>query len=162
MTPLRALDPFDWPAVLGLIRAEFAYMEGRIDPPSSMHRLTEADLAAKARIGEIWVMGPPIRACVVLTPQADSLYIGKLAVDSAHRGRGLARALIGQAERSARARGLAALELETRVELVENQAAFVRMGFYEIARRAHAGFDRPTSVTYRRAVATTDPEIDVG
>lgn len=26
--------------VLALIRCSFAYMDGRIDPPSSMHRLT--------------------------------------------------------------------------------------------------------------------------
>ena len=33
-------------ALLALIQSEFAFMDGRIDPPSSMHRLTAADLAA--------------------------------------------------------------------------------------------------------------------
>jgi phosphinothricin acetyltransferase len=41
------------------------------------------------------------------------------------------------------------LELKTRVELVENQAAFARMGFVEIGQTSHAGFPNPTSVTMR-------------
>ena len=48
--------------------------------------------------------------------------------------------------------GLAMLGLQTRVELVENQTAFRAMGFQEVGRTAHPGYDRPTSITYRRAV----------
>lgn len=152
MTPYRARAPFDWAALLHLIRSEFAYMEPRIDPPSSMHRLTEADIAAKAETGEVWVIGSPPLACVFLTRQPDSLYVGKLAVAADQRGKGLARALIDVAEARARDLGLGWLELETRVELLENHAAFTRMGFQEVGRKAHAGFDRPTSITFRRAV----------
>lgn len=152
MTPHRALPPYDWAALLSLIRAEFAYMDGQIDPPSSMHRLTEADIAAKATSGEVWVIGTPPRACVFLTPQADSLYIGKLAVAANHRGQGLARSLIAQAEARARALGLPALTLETRVELVQNHAAFRAMGFSEVARSCHPGYDRPTSITFRKRI----------
>ena len=153
MIPYRARAPFDWAALLQLIRAEFAYMEPRINPPSSMHRLTEADIAAKAETGEVWVIGTPPVACVFLTYQPESLYIGKLAVAADQRGKGLAWALIDVAEVRARDLGLGWLELETRVELVENQAAFARMGFHEVGRKAHAGFDRPTSITFRKAVA---------
>ena len=152
MIPYRARAPFDWVALLHLIRAEFAYMEPRINPPSSMHRLTEADIAAKAETGEVWVIGTPPVACVFLTYQPESLYIGKLAVAAQQRGKGLARALIDVAEARARDLGLGWLELETRVELSENHAAFARMGFQEVGRKAHAGFDRPTSITFRRAV----------
>lgn len=151
MIPYRARAPFDWVALLHLIRAEFAYMEPRINPPSSMHRLTEADIAAKAETGEVWVMGTPPVACVFLTYQPESLYIGKLAVAADQRGKGLARALVDVAEDRARDLGLGWLELETRVELVENHAAFARMGFHELGRKAHAGFDRPTSITFRKA-----------
>ena len=38
MTPYQAVAPYDWPALLALIQAAFAGMDGRIDPPSSMHR----------------------------------------------------------------------------------------------------------------------------
>lgn len=47
MTPVRVQAPNDWGAVLALIRSEFAYMDRVIDPPSSMHRLTEANIAGR-------------------------------------------------------------------------------------------------------------------
>jgi predicted GNAT superfamily acetyltransferase len=91
-------------------------------------------------------------ACLFLTPRPGVLYLGKLAVASGHRGRGFARALVDVAGMRARARGLPMLELQTRVELVENHAAFHALGFVEVGRTAHPGFDRPTSVTFRRRV----------
>ena len=145
MTPRRA-TPADLPATLALIQSAFAFMEGRIDPPSSMHRLTVGDLAQS----EVWVIDAPPIACIVLTPKADALYLGKLAVAASKRGKGHARTLITLAETRARALGLAALELQTRIELIENQRTFEAMGFTELARTAHEGYDRPTSITYRR------------
>jgi GNAT superfamily N-acetyltransferase len=153
MTPTRAADPALWPAILALLQAEFAYMQGRIDPPSSLCDLTPAALSDHTRKGEIWVIGSPPVACVFLTPRPSSLYVGKLAVAASHRRQGLARQLIALAETRARALNLPALELQTRVELVENHATFRALGFVEIARTAHPGYDRPTSVTFRRPVA---------
>lgn len=146
----RRLTPDDATATLALIRAEFAYMDGRIDPPSSMHRLTEADILQQNESGEVWLTGTPPLACVFLTPHSDSLYLGKLAVAFAARGTGLARRLVALAEARARALGLSALELQTRVELTENHAAFRALGFVETARTAHKGYARPTSVTFRK------------
>lgn len=152
MTPQRATDPALWPPILALLHQAFAYMEGRIDPPSSLRDLTPEALTRQAEVGEIWVIGAPV-ACVFLTPKPGALYVGKLAVADGWRGRGLARRLIDVATQRARDMGLPALELQVRVELVENQAAFRAMGFVEVGRTAHPGFDRPTSITYRRAVA---------
>lgn len=139
------------PAVLALVRRSFAYMDGVIDPPSSMLRLTLADLAAQAVAGEIWVIGD-VAACVLLTPRTEALYIGKLAVAAQARGQGHAWTLIDLAADRAQTLGLTALELQTRIELRANQAAFAAMGFVEVARTAHPGYDRPTSITYRRPV----------
>ena len=151
MQPQR-LDPTaDFAPVLHLIQTEFAYMDGRIDPPSSLRDLTPEALTRQAEVGEIWVIGAPV-ACVFLTPKPGALYVGKLAVAEGFRGQGLARRLIEVAEARAREIGLPALELQTRVELVENQAAFLAMGFTEVGRTAHPGYDRATSITYRRAV----------
>ena len=153
MTPYRCVDPFDWGAILALLRAEFAYMQGVVDPPSSLHRLTEEDIAEQARAGEVWAIGTPPIACVFFTLKPQALYIGKLAVSAQHRRKGLAKALMGVAEARARALGLSALELQTRVELAENHATYLAMGFTETGRSAHPGYDRPTSVTYRKRVS---------
>lgn len=140
----------DFAPVLALIRTSFAFMDGRIDPPSSVHRLTTGDLARAARSGEVWVIEDPgqLIACVVLTPNPDHLYLGKLAVDPAYRRQGLAAQLVSRALAQTRTRALPELRLETRVELAENHAAFRAMGFAETARTAHPGFDRPTSITF--------------
>jgi predicted N-acetyltransferase YhbS len=143
-----AQDPFDWDAGLALIRRAFAGMDGRIDPPSSIHRYTPEDL----KTGEFWVIGTPPMACVLLTPKPGALYLGKLAVAPGLTRQGLARALIRQAETRARALGLPVLELQTRIELVENHATFRALGFQETARTAHQGYDRPTTITFRKSV----------
>ena len=152
---LRRLHPgdADLPAVLLLIQGAFSYMDGRIDPPSSMHRLTLESLDDMAAEGEVWAVGSPVVACFVLTRRPDSLYLGKLAVAPLARGRGLARRLIELADTRARELGLPCIELQTRVELVENHATFAALGFHMVGESAHPGFDRSTSLTFRRAVS---------
>jgi hypothetical protein len=151
-TPRRLSPGEDTRPLLALIRDSFADMEGRISPPSSVRRLTDPDIALQAVEGEVWLLedlGQSV-ACMFLTPRPDSLYLGKLAVAATHRRQGLARQLVVQAEVRARARGLPVLELQTRVELEENHAAFRAMGFAEAGRTAHPGYDRPTSITFRK------------
>jgi GNAT superfamily N-acetyltransferase len=157
MTPWRVTGRQDWPALLHLIQGSFEGMEGRIDPPSSAASLTVEDIARMAQGGEIWAIGRPPLACVVLTPKPGALHLGKLAVAASHRGRGLARALIAEAETRARALGLPMLELQTRVELVENHVAFRAMGFTQTGSSAHPGFDRPTSLRFTKPVPPDAP-----
>lgn len=146
----RIMAPFDWAALLVLIRAEFAYMDGVIDPPSSMHRLTVEEIARQASACEVWAIGSPPVACMFLTVKEDWLYLGKLAIASDRRRQGLARALVDTAMARAVALGLQGVELQTRVELTANHAAFAALGFVETGRSAHAGFDRATTLTFRR------------
>lgn len=152
MIPHRATVPYDWPALLALITRAFAGMEGRIDPPSSLHRLTAEGIARQAEQGEVWVIGTPPAACIFLTPRADALYLHKLAVDPAAHRQGHARRLIDLAETRARALGLPALELSTRVELVENHATFQALGFRQVGQTRHDGYDRTTSLTFRKTL----------
>lgn len=146
MTPERARDA---QGVLDLLHLCFAGMEGRIDPPSSLFRLTVDDIVEHP---EVWTLGQPPFACVFLTSCAGALYVGKLAVHPDHQGRGLARKLIDHAALRAQALGLDALELHTRIELVENHVAFAAMGFHRVGDTTHPGFDHPTSVTFRKRV----------
>ena len=147
--PFLARDPFDWPGLLALIQRAFAGMEGRIDPPSSLHRLTAEGLAA---LGEVWVLGRPAVACMVLKRVSGGLYLGKLAVEPALQGRGLGRLMVARAEDRARELGLTQVELETRVELEENHRFYRALGYVEVGRSAHAGYERPTSVRYVKQV----------
>ena len=136
--------------VLSLVQRSFAFMEGRIDPPSSMHRLTTDAIAQQCRDGEVWTLDNPIAACIFLSPKPEALYISKLAVDEPMRGRGLARKLIRHSEIRAHDLNLPALELETRIELTENHLAFDRMGFTKTAEAAHDGYERPTFIIMRK------------
>lgn len=144
----------DWEVVLHLIQNAFAYMEGRIEPPSSMHRLTAATLAEKAQREVCFLAhdGREINGCLFCETIDTSLYINKLSVNPEHQGIGIGRALMEEAETHARAEGCQALELETRIELTENQAAFRAMGFEKVGETAHAGFMKPTSIIMRKSL----------
>jgi GNAT superfamily N-acetyltransferase len=149
-----SVDFADWEAVRTLIQDAFAYMEGRIDPPSSASRLTPQSMAVDAANGALFLaeLVNELVGCVFVRPKGDALYIGKLAVRPGLKRTGIGTALVRAARAEARSLGLNALELQTRVELTENHAAFDRMGFIKTAETAHPGYKRPTSITMRLQV----------
>lgn len=150
---MRLEPSFDrYEELLALILKSFAYMDGRIDPPSSAHTLSPDSLRRKSKeeIGFVVADGQDLLGCMFLKPEPDSLYIGKLAIDPVHQGKGLGRRLLAAAEATARDLCLPALRLQTRIELTENHAAFATWGFVETSRYAHPGFTRPTSIEMRK------------
>lgn len=152
-TKPRRLSPVDDPdALLALIRDSFAYMEGRIDPPSSMTRLTADSIRDHLTTGEIWIIGPASapEACIFLSPDPPALYLGKLAVAASARRKGHGRRLVTHAEARARAAGFDRLTLQSRIELTENHTTFRHLGFTKIAVTAHPGYSRPTSITFEK------------
>ncbi|MGF9565225.1 GNAT family N-acetyltransferase [Neorhizobium sp. JUb45] len=144
-----------WDELLALILSSFAYMDGMIDPPSSANRLTLAVLAYKAKdeIAFVAIDDGKLVGCVFCKPEAEFLYVGKLAIAPAFQGKGLGRKLLAKAEDVARDRKLPALRLETRIELVGNHATFGRWGFEKTAENRHAGFDRTTSIEMQKQLA---------
>jgi GNAT superfamily N-acetyltransferase len=144
-----------WPQLLDLILRSFASMDGVIDPPSSALLLKPASLAERTAKEFCFVARKDGRlvGCVFAGDHGDALYIGKLAVDPAEQGKGIGRRLIAAVEDLALRLRKPALELETRVELTSNHAFFRRAGFVEVGRTAHAGYDRPTSITFRKRLA---------
>jgi len=145
----------DWPRLVGLVRDSFAYMDSRIDPPSSLKEMGIEEFKAKA-VEETLILAEDdqtIIGCAFAALRDDCVYVGKVAVAQAARGKGVARAMFAAAEALAREHGREFLELQTRVELVENQATFAALGFQKVAESAHAGYDRPTSITMRKRVA---------
>lgn len=154
-TPKQVDLYYDWAALLALLRVNFAYMDGRIDPPSSLHRLTLPDLSAFSESDEIWVIecnNTPI-ACVFLTKKQESLYLGRLCVDRGWRVKSLAHQLVDLAADRAAALGYNSLTLDVRIELGENQAAFKAMGFKKTAELSHQGFDKVTYYAFSKAVS---------
>ena len=153
----------DWQGLLALVQAAFGYMEGQIDPPSSLSRMDAAALRAKARDESLLLAraqdGPQARliGCLFAAERPGALYVSKLAVRPDLQGAGVGAALMAAAEALALARGLPALELQTRVELTGNHAAFARMGFAQVGATAHPGYDRPTSLTFRKRLRAPQP-----
>ncbi len=58
--------------------------------------------------------------------------VGALVVDARHRGAGLGRALLGRAERWARARGLARIGLESRTTRERAHAFYRGLGYRDV------------------------------
>ena len=147
----------DWVEVLDLLHRAFANVEGRIDPPSSLHAMDEMSLAAKAT-EEMCLLAEDedgaLIGCLFGAVDEDALLISKLAVDPDRQGEGIGRALMELAEAEARAAELQFLRLQTRVELTENHLAFGRLGFVESGFTSHPGYDRPTSVTMAKPLSS--------
>jgi GNAT superfamily N-acetyltransferase len=144
----------DWTGLLALLRSAYAYMETRIDPPSSLLRMDVAQLEEKAREEALILAfeGQRLIGCGFASLREDCVYVGKLAVDATVRRRGVARKVMEAVEALARAHGRPYVELETRIELIENHETFAALGFAKVTESAHPGFDRPTSITMRKPV----------
>ncbi|QWW67899.1 GNAT family N-acetyltransferase [Rhizobium sp. WYJ-E13] len=156
MTPFRIDEGFArWNELLDLVLASFAYMEGRIDPPSSAIRLTVESLVEKTRVEIAYAVENDGRlaGCIFLRPETDCLYVGKLAVLPSAQGKGVGRRLLDIAEKTACDLGLSALRLETRIELVGNHSTFAAWGFVKTAEKSHPGFTRVTFIEMRKALA---------
>lgn len=148
-------DYGDWQGLLTLILQAFAYMAGRIDPPSSALRLTPESVARQVEAGAVFIAeeAGELVGSIFCEVKGEALYLGKLAVRPDCQGRGIGRALLRAAEDEARRLGLAMLELQTRIELVENHATFARLGFVKTAESAHPGYAQATSITMRRGLS---------
>jgi len=138
--------------VLRLIQGSFAYMDGRIDPPSSMHTLSVEDIMDQCDSGEVWTLGDPIIACMFLRPEDDCLYLGKVAVSESKRGRGIGRLMIEHAAMRAVLHNKNSLELYTRIELLENHLVFSKLGFKVVREASHQGYVKPTFLIMRKLI----------
>lgn len=143
-----------WTALHALLTAAFAGMEERIDPPSSLRRMDPGALAAKARDGILVLAcsGDDLIGCGFGQIADGSLGLSKLAVRPDWQRRGVLRRMVGVFEAEARQARCTALTLQTRIELTGNHAAFAALGFRRVGETSHPGYDRPTSLTFRKAL----------
>jgi len=142
------MTPEDCRTVAALIRTAFAAQPTRIDPPASALRETEATVAAHlaAGGGAVACAGEQIVGSVMWEPKDTGLYLERLAVHPAWRGRGIARTLVAATEAAARLAGAPRVHLGTRLVLSGNRRLFASCGFVEVARHAHPGYAAPTWV----------------
>ena len=142
----------DWHKLHRLLMDCFAYMEERIAPPSSLMQMSPETLREKSREETLVIVrhNDELIACGFLKEASDAIYLGKLAVRHDRRGLGLLRKIVAEAEQLASSRNKNVLELQARVELIENHATFAALGFVQTSTTAHEGYDRPTSITMRK------------
>jgi ribosomal protein S18 acetylase RimI-like enzyme len=152
---LRAATAADAPAVAATIAAAFEQYRGRLEPESGAFRETAEGIAAELARDSGAILAEQngkVLGCVMLKIVEGDLYFGRLSVVPAARGRGIARRLVEAVEDEARRRELAGVRLGVRIVLTENQELFTSMGYVEIGREAHEGFDHPTSINMRKAL----------
>ena len=150
-------QPSDALQVVALIHDSFQEYYGRLNPPSAALRENATTIAAEmedgstafiARLGEVAI------GCVVARAKGNDLYFGRLSVLPKFRGVGAAAQLVGAVEKAAIEGRHDGVLLAVRIALPGNQRFFARLGYSEIGRTAHAGFDHPTSIDMRKSIDT--------
>jgi tRNA threonylcarbamoyladenosine biosynthesis protein TsaE len=121
--------------VLGVVHAGFGAREV-LDPPSSAPEETvESVRTALAEHGGLLAtseLGPV--GGLLLEPDGDVLALRRVSVHPDRQGRGVARALVRQAERTAVARRYSATQVLARAELPRTVRFWQRLGYVETDR----------------------------
>jgi ribosomal protein S18 acetylase RimI-like enzyme len=156
---IRAATAGDAPAIAELVRLAFATQSRPTNPPSSALKETAATIAEHlARWGGAVLEIEGGMAGVVLWEEQDgALYVGRLSVHPDFRRRGIARALMDEAEREARRRRMPRMTLGVRLELEDNRRLFRSCGFEDVELRSHTGFSEPTWVLMERRLTSDSP-----
>jgi ribosomal protein S18 acetylase RimI-like enzyme len=152
---LRTATTADATTIAATIAAAFMQYRGRLVPESSAFRETPDAITEQIGAGSSVIVAERngvMIGCVVAESMEGDLYFGRLAILPEARGLGLAKRLIGAVEEEARRLGLPGVRLGVRIALVDNQRLFRSLGYREISREAHPGFDHPTSINMRKAL----------
>ncbi len=153
---LRPATLSDASALASTIAAAFEQYRGKLIPESGAFGETTESIVNDLQNGMGGIVaernGKTIGSVMTLPLHGD-LYFGRLAVLPEVRGMGRARRLIAVVEVDARARRMAGVRLSVRVVLAENQRMFMALGYREISRDSHPGFDYPTSINMRKALS---------
>ncbi len=149
---LRIATLSDADAIADLVRLAFGAQSRPTNPPSGALKET-AETIREHLVhggGAISESDGALIGVVLWEDDDGVLYLSRLAVHPAHRRRGIARALISEAEREARRRGLPRMTLGVRLVLEDNRRLFASCGFTETTLHRHEGFSEPTWVAMER------------
>jgi len=145
---IRGAELGDAAVIADLVRLAFTAQPRPTNPTVQClegDRRAIADHLARGG-GAVLESGGAIVGVVLWAEEDGALYIGRLSVDPENRGQGIARALMDEAEREARRRGLTRMTLGVRLELEENRRLFRSCGFEDAVLKSHEGFSEPTWV----------------
>jgi GNAT superfamily N-acetyltransferase len=137
---VRPAAEADRPRLISLINAAFAverFLEGT--------RTDEERLAAMMRQGTVLTVEDAdglLLGCVYTEVRGLCGYLGQLAVDPAHQGKGLSRLLIAAAEERLRGHGCQAVEITVLNLRPELPSFYHRFGFVEVGTK-EACLSRP-------------------
>lgn len=139
--PLRPAVPEDLPAIDALVQAAYG---GWVEVIGAVPGPMRDDYGPAIADGVVQVAedADGICAMLILRPRADALLLENVAVAPRAQGQGLGRHLIAEAERMARAEGLARVILYTHARMASNIALYARAGFVVLEERHEHGLDR--------------------
>ena len=131
---LRPATDADAPRLTALVQAAYGhYVERMGRPPGPMIE----DYGALVRDGVVTVAerGGDVAGLLVLDVGEEGFTVENVAVDPAHQGTGVGRAMLEHAEAEARRRGFDAIALYTHETMTENLALYTRIGYAEYDHR---------------------------
>jgi ribosomal protein S18 acetylase RimI-like enzyme len=137
-----------------LTQQAFAEYRGQLQPPSSAHEETEAVVAAALAKGGalLALVGGTAVGAARFAAEGDHLYVGRVAVLPAWRGRGIAVALMLALEQHARRLQIGAIELGVRESLPSNVRLYEKLGYAVLRREPHPRNTDYVSLRMRKPV----------
>ncbi len=131
---LRPATAADVPRLTELVQAGYGHYVERIGGPP--RPLTD-DYAEVVRTQRVTVAerGGAVAGLLVLGTDDEGFFVDNVAVDPAHQGSGVGRALLEYAEAEARSAGFDSIYLMTHELMSENLELYERIGYVEFDRR---------------------------
>jgi ribosomal protein S18 acetylase RimI-like enzyme len=136
--PLRPATSADVPRLTELVQVAYGHYVERIGGPPRPMTDDYGEVVRRHRV-TVAESGGEIVGLVVLGAGDEGFFVDNVAVDPAHQGIGVGKALLEHAEVAARDAGFDSIYLYTHEGMVENLALYARIGFVEYDRRLLEG-----------------------
>ncbi|HSD01692.1 MAG TPA: GNAT family N-acetyltransferase [Gaiellales bacterium] len=143
---VRAAHAPEAARIAQVMRAAFGEYRGVLEPPSGALSLDARAVRDLMELGGILACESEGRivACVFHRTHPDHVYLGRLGVLPAFRGRGPGARLVAEVEALAGATGRERVRLGVRLALPRNRAFFERLGYRQVGLDSHEGMTVPT------------------
>jgi ribosomal protein S18 acetylase RimI-like enzyme len=131
---LRPATDADVSRLAELVEAAYGHYVERIGRPPGPMTYDYADVVRRFDV-TVAELGSEVVGLVVLGTDDEGFVLENVAVDPAHQGSGIGRALLEHAEQAARHAGYDSIYLYTHELMAENLALYERIGYVEYDRR---------------------------